>query len=126
MSPVRKIKCYECGKTYDYNQEDFCPRCGAYTQPKKHLRFDGQGRIVRVDGINEQNHHGSFVHAERHQEEKQRRQEGLSRMDSAAVRPAVRSRTETSKSSRKKNGSLPVGVLVFLFYLLYTLFRLMD
>ena len=37
---MSKVRCYECKKTYDYDLNDFCPRCGAYTPPKKHLRSD--------------------------------------------------------------------------------------
>ena len=27
---MRKVRCYECGKTYDYDTDDFCPKCGAF------------------------------------------------------------------------------------------------
>ena len=30
---MRKIQCHECGRTYDFDAEDFCPGCGAFTQP---------------------------------------------------------------------------------------------
>ena len=29
---MRKVRCYECGKTYDYDTDDFCPKCGAFNQ----------------------------------------------------------------------------------------------
>ena len=123
---MRRISCHECKKTYNYDLNDFCPRCGAYTPPKKHLRFDGRGRIVRLDGINEQNCQGSFVHAERHQEEKQRRQVGLSKTASAAAAPAFTARQGGSKkaaqSSQKKN--VPLGIIAFVAYLLYMLLRI--
>ena len=26
---MRKIRCYECGRRYDFDVDDFCPQCGA-------------------------------------------------------------------------------------------------
>jgi len=30
---MRKIRCEDCGKTYDYDIDAFCPNCGAFNQP---------------------------------------------------------------------------------------------
>jgi len=30
---VRKVVCHDCRKRYDFDKDDFCPRCGAFTQP---------------------------------------------------------------------------------------------
>ena len=30
---MRKVRCHECGKTYDFDTDDFCPKCGAFTHP---------------------------------------------------------------------------------------------
>jgi len=141
---MRRIHCHECSKIYDYDLHDFCPRCGAYTQPKKQLRFDGRGRVVRVDGINEQNHRGSFVHAERHQEEKQRREKGLSRerellsRDFAALakeipalgqvkRPSTAGKTAAASAKsrteqNKKQEGLPLGFILLILYFLFKMF----
>ena len=32
---MRMVRCYECGKRYDYDEEGFCPKCGAFNQPAK-------------------------------------------------------------------------------------------
>ena len=69
---VRKIKCYDCGKRYDFDVDDFCPKCGAFTQPPKSACVGADGAVIRVEGINEQNHKNSFVHAELHQENRTR------------------------------------------------------
>ena len=61
---MRKVRCYECGKTYDYDTDDFCPKCGAFNQPPKSTTIDANGAVIRVDGINERGHAGSFVHEE--------------------------------------------------------------
>jgi hypothetical protein len=29
-----KLTCKDCGKRYDYEQDEFCPKCGSYNQPK--------------------------------------------------------------------------------------------
>jgi hypothetical protein len=64
---MRKVRCYECGKQYDYDEDGFCPRCGAFNLPAD------DGGTVREGGLNERNHANSFVHAELHQEDRKRR-----------------------------------------------------
>ena len=32
---MRMVHCYDCGKQYDYDEDGFCPRCGAFNQPAK-------------------------------------------------------------------------------------------
>ena len=90
---MRKVRCYECGKTYDYDTDDFCPKCGAFNQPPKSTTIDANGAVIRVDGINERGHAGSFVHEELHEENRERKRMGLSkgtrRTAAAAPQPAV-------------------------------------
>ncbi len=31
---MKRIICASCGKRYDYDQDETCPKCGAYTQPE--------------------------------------------------------------------------------------------
>lgn len=76
---MRQIVCEECGRRYDFEKEDFCPRCGAFNQPVKTWTTDAQGNIRRVDGINEADHAGSFVHSEVHREKRIRRAKGMDR-----------------------------------------------
>ena len=94
---VRKIICYECGKHYNYDVDDFCPRCGAFTQPERVHRIDAWGDVVRVEGINETNHKGSFVHAELHAENRKRKGTRLE-VESALKQPA-------KKKIRPKNAA---------------------
>lgn len=68
MTPV---VCGECRKRYDYEVDDFCPRCGAYNRP------DQRSTARRVDGVNETGHAGSFVHSEVHKEKAVRKKFGL-------------------------------------------------
>ena len=70
---MRNVQCHECGKRYNFDKDDFCPRCGAFTQPPPKTRIGMDGQVVRVDGINERNHQGSFVHAELHDENRRRK-----------------------------------------------------
>ena len=72
-----RIVCDECRKVYDFDRDDFCPRCGAFNQPVKTWGVDAQGNVVRVDGVSEQNHAGSFVHREVHKEKAVRRAAGM-------------------------------------------------
>ena len=32
---MRMVRCYECGRSYDYDDDGFCPRCGAFNQPAR-------------------------------------------------------------------------------------------
>lgn len=114
---MQKVRCYECGKSYDFDEDDFCPRCGAFNQPRRSIRIGADGSVVRVDGINERNHKNSFVHEELHEENRERRAVGLSkgvkRAAGTAARPA---RPAYQKQTQKtaKNGQLNViGWIVF-------------
>ena len=76
---MRRVKCEECGKVYNFDVDDFCPRCGAFNQPPKASAINADGSVIRLDGINEKNHAGSFVHEELHEENRERRRMGLSK-----------------------------------------------
>ena len=81
---MTKIVCEECKKTYDYERDDFCPRCGAYNQPR-----GTSGAVVRVDGMNESGHAGSFAHREVHTEKAVRRAVGLDQSRATKRPPQV-------------------------------------
>ena len=74
---MKRIVCEECKKVYDYDRDEFCPRCGAFNPPVRTWGVDAQGNVVRVDGVSEQNHAGSFVHREVHREKAVRRALGM-------------------------------------------------
>ena len=74
---MQRVKCEECGKVYNFDMDDFCPRCGAFNQPPKASAINADGSVIRLDGINEKNHAGSFVHEELHEENRERRRMGL-------------------------------------------------
>lgn len=102
---MRKVRCYECGKRYDFDLDDFCPRCGAFNQPGKSTSIGADGAVIRTDGLNEKNHAGSFAHEEFHAENRVRRAVGLSkgaRGAAPSVRPAAR------QQGKKKNNIQPV------------------
>ena len=75
---MRRVKCEDCGKVYDFDTDDFCPRCGAFAFPKGD-RIGADDSVVRVEGISESNHKGSFRHEEYHAENRHRRAAGLDR-----------------------------------------------
>ena len=114
---MRKVRCYECGKTYDYDTDDFCPKCGAFNQPPKSTTIDANGAVIRVDGINERGHAGSFVHEELHEENRERKRMGLSkgtrRTAAAAPQPSVQ-RPASRQSGRQSGKAQPaIGKLIF-------------
>jgi len=121
---MRKIRCYDCGKSYDYDVDDFCPRCGAYTQPIRQGRLDARGDVVRVAGINEVNHKGSFVHAELHKENRRRKGTPLEveMVKKSGSAPAIKKQTVgrpvqiapplgSAERSGKKKESTPASLI---------------
>ena len=32
---MRMVRCADCGKSYDYDDDGFCPKCGAFNQPER-------------------------------------------------------------------------------------------
>ena len=32
---MRMVRCYECGKQYDYDDDGFGPKCGSFNQPAR-------------------------------------------------------------------------------------------
>lgn len=82
---MRNVQCHDCGKRYNFDKDDFCPKCGAFTQPPHKTRISTDGRVVRVDGINERNHENSFVHAELHGENRERRGSALERAEKSSI-----------------------------------------
>ncbi|MDE7220298.1 MAG: hypothetical protein K2O45_11860 [Oscillospiraceae bacterium] len=111
---MRRIVCDECKKWYDYDRDEFCPRCGAFNQPVKTWTTDSQGNIRRVDGVNEQNHAGSFVHSEVHREKRVRQVKGMdweSRKKGARRQPS-RPAASSGGQQRKRD---PMWVIKFIF-----------
>lgn len=107
------VTCYDCKKKYDYAEDGFCPRCGSFNQPRKgSYTVSANGDIVRADGINEASHSGSFVHAEYHTEERERKRLGLDK-DVPKKEPGKPRHTMTV--ARKKTN--PVGIVFLLFWL---------
>lgn len=81
---MRNVKCHDCGKRYNFDIDDFCPKCGAFTQPARASRIGMDGTVIRQDGINEQNHKNSFVHRELHAESRKRKGSVLEGISTAA------------------------------------------
>ena len=44
------IRCRSCGRIYDYNKQDMCPKCGAYNRPPHRERVDPDGTVHFVEG----------------------------------------------------------------------------
>jgi len=127
---MRHVTCHECNRRYDFDKDDFCPRCGAFTPPPKKWDVDARGNVVRVDGVNENNHAGSFVHREVHKEKVARRVKGLDRDERPATsRKAayLGSRQRGGPSGTAKRKKTGFGLIFLLFWMLLNmLFRIID
>lgn len=101
---MQKVKCYACGKSYDYDEDGFCPYCGGFNQPRHARTISADGTVVRVDGLNEQGHTGSFLHREFHEENRQRRAMGLEYEARKVVQKAAGAvRKSADKRGKKEN-----------------------
>ena len=104
---MRKVRCYACGKGYDYDDDGFCPNCGSFNLPKKSSSIGADGAVIRRDGINERNHKGSFVHAELHEENRERKGTPLEQ----DVRRMVYTTEKSRSGEKQKRASVLVAVV---------------
>jgi len=100
---MRKIRCTACGKSYDYDEDAFCPKCGAFNQPSK-----GRSamQVTRRDGLSEAGHEHSFLHEEYHKEEQQRRAADLNQKISQAKQTIRRQAAQPSRSVGNGKGKV--------------------
>ena len=113
---MRRVQCHECGKRYDYDVDDFCPRCGAFTQPSKKLDIGADGSVVRLEGINEENHRNSFVHAELHAENRKRRGSNLEAEEMSRRRVQAATHQPVRKSQRAAGKKSPVALIFWIIF----------
>lgn len=123
---MRKVRCHECGKNYDFDVDDFCPGCGAFTQPARNIQVGADGSVIRVDGLNEQGHKGSFVHRELHAEDRVRRAVGL---EQTRQRKTSRKQLQLEESwnrggeRRRFSGFWAIIVILFIIQLINVMIR---
>ena len=110
---MRRIVCEDCKRVYDCDKDDFCSRCGAFNQPVKTWTTDNQGNIRRVDGVNEANHAGSFVHSEVHREKRIRQAKGMDQKKSTRRQPAARPAAKLP--SKRENDHMGLIKAIFIF-----------
>ena len=106
---MRNVQCHDCGKRYNFDKDDFCPRCGAFTQPPPVTRIGIDGGIIRMEGINEKNHKESFVHAEYHGENRERKGSALDKGSLASVLQKAQRKTPLVQN-KTGNGDLFSGL----------------
>lgn len=118
---MRRIVCEDCGKRYDFEKEDFCPKCGAFNQPVKTWGMDRQGNVIRVDGVNERNHAESFVHSEIHKEKHVRQARGMdwsgkTKMTRQPPLPPRQVAPQKRPSSQTQNNNAKRGLRALLYF----------
>ena len=116
---MQQVQCYECGRRYDYDEDGFCPRCGAFNQPPRESRVSADGTVIRLDGLNENNHADSFVHRELHSEKRQRRRTGLDKSVTRVPQAEL-------VSGAKKAGKMTLGKLIGWAVLAFTILNLLS
>lgn len=115
---MRKVRCYECGKTYDFDVDDFCPKCGAFNQPGKSASIGADGTVVRSEGLNEKNHAGSFVHQEFHAENRARKAVGLSKGVKRGVKaPPLSKRQDSWQKKQKSSAQYIIWIVIAIIFI---------
>ncbi len=117
---MRKIRCYECGKSYDFDVDDFCPKCGAFNQPGKSSSIGADGTVVRSEGLNEKNHAGSFVHQEFHAENRVRKAVGLSKgvkRQARTPQQPLPKRQESWQKRQKNSAQYIIWIIVGIIFI---------
>ena len=120
---VQPVRCYECGKRYDYDEDGFCPKCGAFNQPPRKTCVSADGTVVRADGLNERNHADSFVHRELHAEKRQRRSTGLDKSVERIQKPTPAARAGDKKKQKVKNPFFWVVLVIIVLNFLSAFLR---
>ena len=122
---MQKVRCYECGRSYDKDEDAFCPRCGACNLPgREHTVRVGELTEDRRDGLSEKGHSGSFLHREFHSEERQRRRLGLDREESP--RQAGKPAAAAGNRGRKVGGKNPIVTVFAIIFVLMILLQLIP
>lgn len=121
---MQKVRCYECGRSYDYDEDAFCPRCGAFNLPgREHTVRVGELTEDRRDGLSEKGHSGSFLHREFHSEERERLRLGLDR-EETPPQPRKKTAAPAKSRNREDGGRNPaVAVIIFVLLILFQLLR---
>lgn len=136
---MRRVKCEDCGKLYDYEDDAFCPRCGAFNQPG---RQDGdlQPTVSRVDGLDEEGHQDSFLHQEVHEERHKIRMENtgremekqITRLRQSMARSAAqaehqtRQEAETFQTQKAKKPKSGLSTAIPWIVILFTIFKILG
>lgn len=118
---MRRVRCSECGKQYNFDVDDFCPRCGAFNQPARSSRIGADGSVIWVEGLNERNHQESFVHEEFHEENKKRRGTPLSKGVRRGAKPSGAAVQSAWQKAEKKGGLSPLKLLKWILILYFGL-----
>ena len=126
---MQKVRCYECGKQYDYDEDGFCPEGvpavdeGDLNQPPRSTAIGADGSVVRADGLNERNHKNSFVHEELHEENRQRKTIGLSKgVRRAETKVPQTGNGTTARKSRSSTRKSSLGGVIF--WIIFAIFAL--
>ena len=125
---MRKVRCIDCGKTYDYDEDGFCPRCGTFNQPSQRASGVTIQTPKRKDGLSEAGHSGSFLHREYHTEEWERRSSGLERDQERRQTADHRqsSRPPARETGAGTKGKPTLGKIIRWIILIYILFGLLT
>ncbi len=125
------LRCQSCGKRYDYQKDEICPKCGAYNSPNDDQRLALERQILQ-ERIRRENlpdctpecmpqGYGGHSHSSRPQTV--RRQQSASQWQSAQAQKArraqvVRKEQAENVGNKKGCGCALVVMILVLFWML--------
>lgn len=113
---MNKVRCAACGKSYDYDDDGFCPKCGTFNQPP---RGQSAMRVARKDGLSEAGHEDSFLHEEYHSEERKRRAADLNQKILQAKETIRRQVDQPSRPAKSGKGKVDAKKVLKWFIIAY-------
>lgn len=99
----------------------FAPNAARSTNRPEIPASAPDGSVIRVDGINEQNHQNSFVHAELHEENRERKAAGLSKGVRRSARAAVSRPGQAAYQKGKASGKGVLAVIAWIIFIIIAL-----
>lgn len=105
---MRPVRCEECGKRYDFDVDDFCPRCGGFNQPPRTIQVRSDGTVGQREESRGRSHRESFLHEEYYEENRQRRGTPL---EQGSKRGAVRRAPVSLRREPRQSVKNPLRVV---------------
>ncbi len=133
---MRRVTCQSCGRSYDYDAEDLCPRCGCFNSPPDQgataLEREMLGRFSFAAKADTTHAHSQASEVFRHAQPPKRpappkgaavnRPQPGQRGPAAGQRSPAAGARQNSAKGKNNSVSLLIGVILFILWCLIMAF----